>query len=131
MKILKNTNQVVKNNSSTNGRLLNLNSTSSKLQTNNNQKIYKFNLKSDSISNLTFPNQQQYEMRDYLTANRSTLNTANTTKNNNKAPEQSQKARNINNEILLTTTVEKMRIYQELPRVKNSNVLFETIGKNE
>ena len=131
MKILKNTNQVVKNNSSTNGRLLNLNSTSSKLQTNNNQKIYKFNLKSDSMSNLTFPNQQQYEMRDYLTANRSTLNTANTTKNNNKAPEQSQKARNINNEILLTTTVEKMRIYQELPHVKNSNVLFETIGKNE
>jgi hypothetical protein len=137
MKILKNPS--VKNNfldkSSTNNRLFtNQNSSNSKLQL-NNQRNFKFNSKSDSISNLIFPNQpppppqQQYELRGYINGNQSVLNTA--PKNNNQVQLQSQKPKNVNNEIFLTTTIEKMIKYQELPQIKNSNVLFEIIGINE
>lgn len=133
MKILKNPS--VKNNfldkSSTNNRLFtNQNSSNSMIQL-NNQRTFKFNSKSDSISNLIFPNQppaqQQYELRGYINGNQSVLNTA--PKKNNQVQLQSQKPKNVNNEIFLTTTIEKMIKYQELPQIKNSNVLFEIIAQ--
>jgi hypothetical protein len=123
MKILKNP--------SNNRLFTNQNSSNSIIQL-NNQRTFKFNSKSDSISNLIFPNQpppppqQQYELRGYINGNQSVLNTA--PKNNNQVQQQSQKPKNVNNEIFLTTTIVKMMKYQELPQIKNSNVLFEIIG---
>ena len=114
----------------------------------NQQRAFTFNqssastpsyAKSNTISNLVFPQQQQqpknYDFRDYKETNqlmKSKFNNNNQQQLQQQQPSKKKAANSSNNENsqlkVLTTTIEEIKAYQESLQKKH-NFIFETIGK--